>query len=120
MFPSKQLYSSQRVFFFLQGLGTDLEFLELDIAQGSNSTVFVRKTPSVHIYCAPVFSQVADAMKRMHERQNIGKVILLPEPKKVEEKPKSNPEPEENVEKTDAAVDEKKEEAKEEVKAEKD
>ncbi|XP_062298884.1 synaptic vesicle membrane protein VAT-1 homolog [Scomber scombrus] len=66
------------------------------------------------------FEEVADAMRRMHERQNIGKVILLPEPKKVEEKPKSNPEPEENVEKTEAAVDEKKEEAKEEVKAEKD
>ncbi|XP_044193982.1 synaptic vesicle membrane protein VAT-1 homolog [Thunnus albacares] len=66
------------------------------------------------------FEEVADAMKRMHERQNIGKVILLPEPKKEEEKPKSNPEPEENVEKTEAAVDEKKEDTTEEVKAEKD
>ncbi|XP_030256668.1 synaptic vesicle membrane protein VAT-1 homolog [Sparus aurata] len=67
------------------------------------------------------FEEVTDAMRRMHERQNIGKVILLPEPKKVEEeKPKSDPEPVENVEKSEAAVSEKKEEATEEVKAEKD
>ncbi|XP_042363686.1 synaptic vesicle membrane protein VAT-1 homolog [Plectropomus leopardus] len=45
------------------------------------------------------FEEVTDAMKRMHERQNIGKVILLPEAKEEEEKPKSNPEPVENVEK---------------------
>lgn len=63
------------------------------------------------------FEDVTEAMKRMHERQNIGKVILLPEPKKEEEKPKSNAEVGENVEKNDAAVSEKKEE---EVKAEKD
>ncbi|XP_040923341.1 synaptic vesicle membrane protein VAT-1 homolog [Toxotes jaculatrix] len=66
------------------------------------------------------FEEVTDAMRRMHERQNIGKVILLPEPKKAEEKPKSNAEPGENVEKTEAAVEEKKEEATEEVKAGKD
>ncbi|KAI3365229.1 hypothetical protein L3Q82_010324 [Scortum barcoo] len=65
------------------------------------------------------FEEVADAMKRMHERQNIGKIILLPEAKKVEEKPKSSPEPAENVEKTEADVNEKKEEATEEVTAEK-
>ncbi|XP_059180610.1 synaptic vesicle membrane protein VAT-1 homolog [Centropristis striata] len=64
------------------------------------------------------FEEVTDAMRRMHERQNIGKVILLPEQKKVEEKPKSDPEPVENVEKTEAAVSEKKEETTEEVKAE--
>ncbi|KAM6898636.1 synaptic vesicle membrane protein VAT-1 homolog isoform 1-T1 [Lycodopsis pacificus] len=85
------------------------------------------------------FEQVTDAMKRMHERQNIGKVILLPEAKEVEAKEveakkeeakeeeakeeeaaesKSNPEPVENVEKTEAAIDEKEEEATEEVKAE--
>ncbi|KAL3967779.1 P-type Cu+ transporter [Sarotherodon galilaeus] len=63
------------------------------------------------------FEEVTEAMKRMHERQNIGKVILLPEPKKEEEKPKSNAEAGENVEKNDAAISEKKEE---EVKAEKD
>ncbi|XP_030611411.1 synaptic vesicle membrane protein VAT-1 homolog [Archocentrus centrarchus] len=63
------------------------------------------------------FEDVTEAMKRMHERQNIGKVILLPEPKKEEEKPKSSAEVGENVEKNDAAVSEKKEE---EVKAEKD
>ncbi|KAM7381595.1 hypothetical protein PAMA_012436 [Pampus argenteus] len=73
-----------------------------------------------HIDSCYHFEEVADAMRRMHERQNIGKVILLPEPKKEEEKPKPNPEPEENVEKSEAAVDEKKEEATEEVKAEKD
>lgn len=67
-----------------------------------------------------VCPQVADAMRRMHERQNIGKVILLPEPKKVEEKPTSSSEPAENVEKTEAAVAEKGEAAAEEVKAEKD
>ncbi|KAM6898637.1 synaptic vesicle membrane protein VAT-1 homolog isoform 2-T2 [Lycodopsis pacificus] len=75
------------------------------------------------------FEQVTDAMKRMHERQNIGKVILLPEAKEEEAKEeeakeeeaaesKSNPEPVENVEKTEAAIDEKEEEATEEVKAE--
>uniref|UniRef100_A0A8C9RL37 Vesicle amine transport 1 n=1 Tax=Scleropages formosus TaxID=113540 RepID=A0A8C9RL37_SCLFO len=31
------------------------------------------------------FEQVGDAMRRMQERRNIGKVILLPEPKKEEE-----------------------------------
>ncbi|XP_012710482.2 synaptic vesicle membrane protein VAT-1 homolog [Fundulus heteroclitus] len=66
------------------------------------------------------FEEVAEAMKRMHDRQNIGKIILLPEPKKTEEKPKSNAEAAENVEKNEAAVSEKKEEATEEVKAEED
>uniref|UniRef100_A0A1A7WUR2 Vesicle amine transport protein 1 homolog (T. californica) n=1 Tax=Iconisemion striatum TaxID=60296 RepID=A0A1A7WUR2_9TELE len=64
------------------------------------------------------FEEVAEAMKRMHERQNIGKVILLPGPKKSEEKPKSNADATETVEKNEAA--EKKEEPAEEVKAEKD
>lgn len=64
--------------------------------------------------------QVAEAMKRMHERQNIGKVILLPEPKKSEEQPKSSAEAAESVEKNEAAVSKKKDEAVEEVKAEKD
>lgn len=59
-------------------------------------------------------------MKRMHERQNIGKVILLPDPKKEEEKPTSNTEPGESEAKTEADGSEKKEEATEEVKAEKD
>lgn len=66
------------------------------------------------------FEEVAEAMKRMHDRQNIGKVILLPEPKKSEEKPKSNAEVVENEEKNDAAVSEKKEEVAEEVETEKD
>nr|XP_046233259.1 synaptic vesicle membrane protein VAT-1 homolog [Scatophagus argus] len=66
------------------------------------------------------FEEVADAMRRMHERQNIGKVILLPETKTEEEKPKSDPEPVENVEKTEDAVNKKGEETTEEVKAEKD
>lgn len=66
------------------------------------------------------YSQVAEAMKRMHDRQNIGKVILLPEPKKSEDKPKSNAEAAENEEKNDAAVSEKKEEVAEEVETEKD
>ncbi|XP_070847283.1 synaptic vesicle membrane protein VAT-1 homolog [Chaetodon trifascialis] len=66
------------------------------------------------------FEEVVDAMRRMHERQNIGKVILLPETKREEEKPKSNPEPAENVEKTEAAISEEREEATEEVKAEED
>lgn len=64
------------------------------------------------------FEEVTDAMRRMHERQNIGKVILLPEAKKEEEKPKSDPEPVEKVENTEAAVNKKKEETTEEVKAE--
>uniref|UniRef100_A0A673AS89 Synaptic vesicle membrane protein VAT-1 homolog n=1 Tax=Sphaeramia orbicularis TaxID=375764 RepID=A0A673AS89_9TELE len=62
------------------------------------------------------FEEVTDAMRRMHERQNIGKVILLPEPKKEEEKPK--PEPGENVGKTEAGAKENKEETTKEVKAE--
>lgn len=66
------------------------------------------------------FEEVADAMRRMHERQNIGKVILLPEPKREEERPNSEPEPAEKVEKTEGAVSEEREEATEEVKAEKD
>lgn len=72
------------------------------------------------------FEEVGDAMRRMHERHNIGKVILLPEPKKEEEKPKSNPEPQDppgdKADKTEAAVsEEKKEEGNtEEVKAEGD
>ncbi|KAK5601433.1 Synaptic vesicle membrane protein VAT-1 [Crenichthys baileyi] len=66
------------------------------------------------------FEEVAEAMKRMHDRQNIGKIILLPEPKKSEEKPKSNAEAAENAEKNEAAVSEKKEEPAEEVETEKD
>ncbi|XP_047234103.1 synaptic vesicle membrane protein VAT-1 homolog [Girardinichthys multiradiatus] len=66
------------------------------------------------------FEEVAEAMKRMHDRQNIGKIILLPEPKKSEEKPKSNAEAAENAEKNEAAVSEKKEEPAEEVEAERD
>lgn len=73
-----------------------------------------------HIDSCYHFEEVTDAMKRMHERQNIGKVILLPDPKKEEEKPTSNTEPGENETKTKADVSEKKEEATEEVKAEKD
>lgn len=62
-----------------------------------------------------VFSQVHDAMTRMQERQNIGKVILLPEPKKEEDKPQTNAEPED---KTEATIkEEKKEEVTEEDKA---
>lgn len=72
------------------------------------------------MFCSSVSPQVTDAMRRMHERQNIGKVILLPEPKKTEEEPKSNAEPGEKVEKTESAASEKKEGATEEVKAEKD
>lgn len=60
------------------------------------------------------FEEVADAMRRMHERQNIGKIILLPEPKKEEEPPK--PESSEKKEKNKADVKDKKEEAAEEVK----
>ncbi|XP_071776427.1 synaptic vesicle membrane protein VAT-1 homolog [Centroberyx gerrardi] len=68
------------------------------------------------------FEEVGDAMRRMHERHNIGKVVLLPEPKKEEDKPKSNPEPEEAADKTEATVNEEKKEAAntEEVKAEED
>ncbi|XP_037320013.1 synaptic vesicle membrane protein VAT-1 homolog [Pungitius pungitius] len=64
------------------------------------------------------FEEVTDAMRRMHERQNIGKVILLPERKQEEAKSNSNAEPVENAEKTEAAIDEKEAEVTEEVKAE--
>lgn len=66
------------------------------------------------------FEEVADAMRRMHERQNVGKVILLPEPKKEEEKPQSPTESEEKEENSDAAAKETKEEVTEEVKTEQD
>lgn len=66
------------------------------------------------------FEEVADAMRRMHERQNVGKVILLPEPKKEEEKPQSPTESEDKEEKSDAAAKETKEEVAEEVKTEQD
>lgn len=69
-----------------------------------------------HIDSCYHFEEMTDAMRRMQERKNVGKVILLPEAKKEEEKPKSNAEPVETVEQTEAA--EKKEEATEEVKAE--
>ncbi|XP_061822084.1 synaptic vesicle membrane protein VAT-1 homolog [Nerophis lumbriciformis] len=47
-----------------------------------------------HIDSCYHFEEVADAMRRMHERQNIGKVILLPQPKKQNEKMTSSSEPE--------------------------
>ncbi|XP_061910830.1 synaptic vesicle membrane protein VAT-1 homolog [Entelurus aequoreus] len=46
-----------------------------------------------HIDSCYHFEEVADAMRRMHERQNIGKVILLPQPKKQNEKMTSSSEP---------------------------
>ncbi|XP_023863076.1 synaptic vesicle membrane protein VAT-1 homolog [Salvelinus sp. IW2-2015] len=65
------------------------------------------------------FEQVGDAMRRMHERNNIGKVILLPEPKKEEEKPESNPEPAETEDKEEEENEENKTETStEEVKRE--
>ncbi|XP_035260437.1 synaptic vesicle membrane protein VAT-1 homolog [Anguilla anguilla] len=57
------------------------------------------------------FEQVGDAMRRMQERNNIGKVILLPEPKKEEEK-------KEDEKKEEEKKDEKKEEKKEEPNSE--
>ncbi len=74
----------------------------------------------VHSFCSSLFSQVADAMKRMHDRQNIGKVILLPEAKEEEEQPKTNPDLGKEEEKTEPVVTKETEEATEEVKAEKD
>ncbi|KAK2820433.1 hypothetical protein Q5P01_023392 [Channa striata] len=82
--------------------------------------LYVQGKIKPHIDSRYHFEEVADAMRRMHERQNIGKIILLPEPKKEEEEPKSNAEPAEKVEKTESAANEKKEEAAEEVKEEKD
>ncbi|KAM6951111.1 synaptic vesicle membrane protein VAT-1 homolog [Aplochiton taeniatus] len=67
------------------------------------------------------FEQVGEAMKRMHDRQNIGKVILLPEPMKAEEKTEADPEPadKEPKEKEEGEKEEKNEEpATEDVKAE--
>lgn len=66
------------------------------------------------------FEEVADAMRRMHERQNVGKVILLPEPKKEEEKPKTPTESGVKEEKSDAAAKETNKEVAEEVKTEQD
>lgn len=48
-----------------------------------------KNTNCAHPFSSSVFAQVTDAMKRMHERQNVGKVILLTEAKKKEEKPES-------------------------------
>ncbi|XP_076008007.1 synaptic vesicle membrane protein VAT-1 homolog [Genypterus blacodes] len=64
------------------------------------------------------FEEVNDAMSRMHERKNIGKVILLPEPKEEEDKPQSDSEP---GDKTEAPIEEeKKEEVTEEETAKQD
>ncbi|KAG7506976.1 synaptic vesicle membrane protein VAT-1-like [Solea senegalensis] len=74
-----------------------------------------------HIDSCHHFEEVVNAMRRMHERQNIGKVILLPEPKKEEkEKPKSKAELGEHAEKTETAANNKKEKVAQEVKAEND
>lgn len=51
-----------------------------------------KNTNCAHLFSSSVFSQVTDAMRRMHERQNVGKVILLTEAKEKEEKPKSESE----------------------------
>ncbi|CAN9509265.1 unnamed protein product [Ophioblennius macclurei] len=66
------------------------------------------------------FEEVTDALKRMQERQNIGKIILLPKPKKEEKKPEPKAEEGKNVEQNEAAVDQKQEEATEEAEAGKD
>ncbi|XP_028989129.1 synaptic vesicle membrane protein VAT-1 homolog [Betta splendens] len=58
------------------------------------------------------FEEVADAMRRMHERQNIGKVILLPEPRK--EREEEPPADAERVEKAEPAASGAKEGATEE------
>ncbi|XP_006638150.1 synaptic vesicle membrane protein VAT-1 homolog [Lepisosteus oculatus] len=50
------------------------------------------------------FEQVGDAMRRMQERNNIGKVILLPEPKK--EEPKTEEAKKEEVKKDEAKKEE--------------
>lgn len=59
-----------------------------------------------------IIPKVADAMRRMHERQNIGKVILLPETKKGE-KPKSEYQPVEKEERNEPTVNEKAEDTRE-------
>ncbi|XP_064171135.1 synaptic vesicle membrane protein VAT-1 homolog isoform X2 [Anguilla rostrata] len=58
------------------------------------------------------FEQVGDAMRRMQERNNIGKVILLPEPKKEE------PKKEEDKKEEDKKEEKKEEPEKEETKKE--
>ncbi|XP_036408561.1 synaptic vesicle membrane protein VAT-1 homolog [Megalops cyprinoides] len=58
------------------------------------------------------FEQVGDAMRRMQERNNIGKVILLPEPKK--EEPKIEEEKTEEKKEEPKKEEEKKEEKKKE------
>ncbi|XP_029109919.1 synaptic vesicle membrane protein VAT-1 homolog [Scleropages formosus] len=60
------------------------------------------------------FEQVGDAMRRMQERNNVGKVILLPEPKKEEEKKEEPKKEEEKKEEKKDKKEEKKEEKKKE------
>lgn len=50
-----------------------------------------------------IILKVTDAMRRMHERQNIGEVILLPETQKGE-KPKSECQPAEKEERNEPTV----------------
>ncbi|XP_056152822.1 synaptic vesicle membrane protein VAT-1 homolog [Lampris incognitus] len=57
-----------------------------------------------HIDSSFHFEEVADAMRRMHERQNIGKVILLPEAKKQGSEVTSEPAAAEKVDQSDAAA----------------
>ncbi|KAJ8344779.1 hypothetical protein SKAU_G00289720 [Synaphobranchus kaupii] len=62
------------------------------------------------------FEQVGDAMRRMQERNNIGKVILLPEPKK--EEPKKEEDKKEEKKEEPKKEENKKEEKQEEPKKE--
>ncbi|KAJ8251245.1 hypothetical protein GJAV_G00218900 [Gymnothorax javanicus] len=65
------------------------------------------------------FEQVGDAMRRMQERNNVGKVILLPEPKKEEPKKEEDKKEEDKKEKEEPKKEApKKEEKKEEPKKE--
>jgi NADPH:quinone reductase-like Zn-dependent oxidoreductase len=57
------------------------------------------------------FDQIADAQKRMHDRQNIGKIILVPY-KEEEQKPEAKPEVEETEEDKTAEKDKTAEEDK--------
>lgn len=57
-----------------------------------------------------IIPKVADAMRRMHERQNIGKAILLPETKKGE---KSQCQPVEKEERNELTVNETAEDTRE-------
>ncbi len=96
---------------------TDNSLLDIfTTADGQSSCSLCRSSsaPSpVSLFLSP--AQVGDAMRRMQERNNIGKIILTTEPMKEEEK-KEEAKKDEEKKKDDKKKDDKKDDVKKEKK----